>query len=295
MRSLLTICSIKKALQKSFADKANDFALTLNTIQLAISGLEGEVGDQLAHVKRLNDTLAPMSQYLEKIAEVDQKCQEANIEENDFTTYTYDELSYELGLVKNSVSKKLAFLDNQVVARSMTNLTPIQLEEFESVFRHFDRDDTNSLQELEFSAALASLGLVFSEEEMHDYFLETSNGRDYVTFEQFIRFMVDVTEDQNTAEQVFQSFREVADGKPYVTEMDLRHSLVPDDVIEKLIEVVPELKGPDLQQDRGMKQYDYITFMDSMIAGPEEEPPLKDLPNGRNSQRGSVSGKTNGY
>lgn len=103
MRSLLTICSIKKALQKSFADKANDFALTLNTIQLAISGLEGEVGDQLAHVKRLNDTLAPMSQYLEKIAEVDQKCQEANIEENDFTTYTYDELSYELGLVKNSV------------------------------------------------------------------------------------------------------------------------------------------------------------------------------------------------
>ncbi|KIN06256.1 hypothetical protein OIDMADRAFT_113756 [Oidiodendron maius Zn] len=290
-----TIRDIKNALQKSFADKANDFALTLNTIQLAISGLEGEVGDQLAHVKRLNDTLAPMSQYLEKIAEVDQKCQEANIEENDFTTYTYDELSYELGLVKNSVSKKLAFLDNQVVARSMTNLTPIQLEEFESVFRHFDREDTNSLQELEFSAALASLGLVFSEEEMHDYFLETSNGRDYVTFEQFIRFMVDVTEDQNTAEQVFQSFREVADGKPYVTEMDLRHSLVPDDVIEKLIQVVPEHKGPDLQQDRGMKQYDYIKFMDSMIAGPEEEPPLKDLPNGRNSQRGSVSGKTNGY
>lgn len=265
-------------------------------MQLAISGLEGEVGDQLTHVKRLNENLAPMNQYLEKIADVDRKCEEANIEENDFTTYTYDELSYELGLVKNSVLKKLAFLDNQVVARSMTNLTPIQLEEFESVFRHFDRDDSNSLQELEFSAALASLGLVFSEDEMHDYFLETSNGRDRVTFEQFIRFMVDVTEDQNTAEQVFQSFREVADGKPYVTEMDLRHSLVPDEVIEKLIQFVPEHKGPDLQQDRGMKQYDYITFMDNMIAGPdEEETPLKDLPNGRNALRGSVSGKANGY
>ncbi|OTA91802.1 hypothetical protein M434DRAFT_336696 [Hypoxylon sp. CO27-5] len=293
-----TIRDIKNALRKSFADKANDFALALNTMQIAISGLEGDVEDQLLHVRRLSDNLPPLDAYLEKIAAVDAKCQEANIEENDFTTYTYDELLYELGLVKTSVQKKLAFLENQMVARSMTNLTPIQLEEFESVFRHFDRDDTNSLSELEFSAALASLGLVFSEDEMHDYFLETSRGRDRVTFEQFIRFMVDVTEDQNTAEQVFQSFREVADGKPYVTEMDLRHSLVPDDVIEKLCEIVPPHHGPDMAQDRGVPQYDYISFMEKLISGPPRDNgtgggggPLQDITNGRVSP----AKKANGY
>ncbi|KAJ4292236.1 alpha-actinin [Collariella sp. IMI 366227] len=262
-----TIRDIKNALRKSFADKANDFALALNTIQLAISGLEGDVEDQLHHVRKLSDNLPPLDAFLKTIAAVDEKCQEANIEENDFTTYTYDELCYELSLVKSSVSKKLAFLENQMVARSMTNLTPIQLEEFESVFRHFDRDDTNCLSELEFSAALASLGLIFSEDEMHDYFVDTSGGRDRVTFEQFIRFMVEVTEDQNTAEQVFQSFREVADGKPYVTEMDLRHSLVPDEVIEKLVEIMPAHSGPDMQADRGQPQFDYIAFMDKMISG----------------------------
>ncbi|KAI1335545.1 calponin homology domain-containing protein [Xylariaceae sp. FL0016] len=278
-----TIRDIKNALRKSFADKANDFALALNTMQVAISGLEGEVEDQLLHVQRLSDNLPPLDAYLGKIADVDAKCQEANIEENDFTTYTYDELSYELGLVKTSVQKKLSFLENQMVARSMTNLTPIQLEEFESVFRHFDRDDTNSLSELEFSAALASLGLVFSEDEMHDYFMDTSRGRDRVTFEQFIRFMVDVTEDQNTAEQVFQSFREVADGKPYVTEMDLRHSLVPDEVIEKLCEIVPLHSGPDMAQDRGQPQYDYISFMEKMIGSSEPSTGgvLQDITNGR--------------
>jgi len=266
-------------------------------MQLAISGLEGEVEDQLMHVQKLNESLSPMNQYLEKIAEIDRKCEEANIEENDFTTYTYDELSYELGLVRNSVSKKLAFLDNQVVARNMTNLTPIQLEEFESVFRHFDRDVSNSLQELEFSAALASLGLVFSEDEMHEYFQETSNGKDHVTFEQFIRFMVDVTEDQNTAEQVFQSFREVADGKPYVTEMDLRHSLVPDDVIDKLIKFIPPHNGPDLSEDRGMPQYDYISFMDGLMGGGSpvqqevEVSALADIPNGSNPNRAPGSPK----
>src|SRR5690606_17576605 len=108
------------------------------------------------------------------------------------------------------------------------NLTPFQLEEFESVFRHFDRDLTNSLAELEFSGALASLGLVYSEDEMHEVFASVSQGRPRVSFEQFIRFMVSETEDKDDAAQVLHSFREVADGKGYVTELDLRHSLIPD-------------------------------------------------------------------
>ena len=206
--------SIKNGLRKSFADKANDFALALSTLSTSLSGLEGDVEDQLRLTQRLSGNLEPLDQYLDIIAGIDRQCEEANIEENDFTTYTYDELEYELGLVKRGVSRKLAFLENQTVARNnMTNLTPIQLEEFESVFRHFDRAGRNSLQELEFSAALASLGLVYDEDEMHDKFGQTGGGRELVSFEQFIRFMVDVTEDQNTAEQVLESFREVADGK----------------------------------------------------------------------------------
>lgn len=262
-----TIRDIKNLLRKSFADKANDFALALNTLSTSISGLEGDVEDQLEHTKQLSKSLQPLDEYLNIIANIDDQCAEANIEENDFTTYTYDELEYELGLVRSSVSKKLAFLENQMVARNMTNLTPIQLEEFESVFRHFDRDVSNSLAELEFSAALASLGLVYDEDEMHSKFRETSGGRDYVTFEQFIRFMVDETEDQNTAEQVFDSFKEVADGKPYVTELDLRHSLVPDEIIEDLISHMPEHKGPDMQEDRNVSKYDYISYMERYMGG----------------------------
>ncbi|KAL1302461.1 hypothetical protein AAFC00_002853 [Neodothiora populina] len=262
-----TIRDIKNALRQSFADKANDFALALHTLSTSISGLEGEVEDQLTHTTRISESLPPLEDYLTLIARLDEQCVEANIEENDFTTYTYDELAYELGLVRSSVQKKLAFLENQMVARSMTNLTPIQLEEFESVFRHFDRSGSNSLQELEFSAALASLGLVYDEDEMREHFVQVSGGGagSSVTFEQFIRFMVEVTEDQYTAEQVFDSFREVADGKPYVTEMDLRHSLIPDELIDDLVKTMPEHRGPDLQEDREMAKYDYITFMEKFM------------------------------
>ena len=259
------IREIKNNLRRSFADKANDFALALKTISMSISEMDGDVEDQREHMVQISRNLPPLEQYLALIAKLDQQCQEANIDENDFTTNTYDELEYELGLVKSSVQKKLAFLDNQMVARNMTNLTPIQLEEFESVFRHFDRDLSNSLQELEFSAALASLGLVYDEQEMHERFIEVAGRNGSVSFEQFIRFMVDITEDQNTAEQVFESFREVADGKPYVTELDLTHSLIPEEVVQQLLETMPAHKGPDLQQDRDLPKYDYRAFMERYL------------------------------
>lgn len=212
-----TIRDIKNALRRAFADKANDLALTINTLSTSISGLDGDVEEQLKMTQRLSSHLQPLDEYVQVIAKLDTQCTEANIEENDFTTYTYDELEYELYLVKSAVSKKLAFLENQMVARNMTNLTPIQLEEFESVFRHFDKDVSNTLQEVEFAAALASLGLAYDEKEMHEKFFETSGGTNSVSFEQFIRFMVSETEDQNSAAQVFESFKEVADGKVSAT------------------------------------------------------------------------------
>ncbi len=190
-----TIRDIKNALRKSFADKANDFALALNTLSTSISALEGEIDDQLKHTKEISKSLAPLDEYLNLIASIDEQCAEAHIEENRLynlhlrRTGVRAELGTQLGIEKACIFRKPDGGSN------MTNLTPIQLEEFESVFRHFDRDVSNSLAELEFSAALASLGLVYDENEMHLKFLETSGGRDFVTFEQFIRFMVDETED----------------------------------------------------------------------------------------------------
>ena len=44
----------------------------------------------------------------------------------------------------------------------MTNLTPAQLEQFESTFRYFDKDTSGILTISELAAALASLGIVYS-------------------------------------------------------------------------------------------------------------------------------------
>lgn len=53
--------------------------------------------------------------------------------------------------------------------------------------------------------------------------------------------------------------------QPYVTELDLRHSLIPDEVIEHLVKTMPQHDGPDLLEDRDLTKFDYISFMEKMI------------------------------
>ena len=52
-----------------------------------------------------------------------------------------------------------------------------------------------------------------------------------------------------------------------MTEVDLRHSLIPDDLVEDLLSSMPQHKGPDLQEDRDLPKYDYISFMEKMTQG----------------------------
>lgn len=53
--------------------------------------------------------------------------------------------------------------------------------------------------------------------------------------------------------------------------MDLRHSLIPDDLIEDLLHSMPKHTGPDLEVDRHLPKYDYIGFMAKMAGADDGE------------------------
>ena len=60
--------------------------------------------------------------------------------------------------------------------------------------------------------------------------------------------------------------------------MDLRHSLIPDDLIDDLLHSMPKHTGPDMEADRQLPKYDYISFMDGMVG--TEKPKDSELVNG---------------
>ncbi|KZW01516.1 hypothetical protein EXIGLDRAFT_64789 [Exidia glandulosa HHB12029] len=252
------IREIKETLRKAFANLANDFERRLRKISSELASLDGPL--EQATAKAIQSRLAPLPEHLAEVARAEEACAAANVEENDYTVFTHSDLAFEHGLVLQNVAKKIAFIDNQVVSRNMTNLTPAQLEQFESTFRYFDRDETNTLQLAELAGALASLGIVYSDSDMDIIYDQISQEYGAVTYEAFINLLVDITEDQTTPAQLREAFRGIAMDKPIVTELDLRMAVLPAATIDYLRQVMPQVG-----MDGDEPVYDYEAWLDNVF------------------------------
>lgn len=239
----------------------------IQTLSLTLTTLEGSLEDQLETVSHLVEHLEPLQYVLAELLGASDACLAANIEENDYTIYSYEDMEYEFRLARDSIQRKHKFIENQIIARSKSNVTPGQLEEIDSVFRHFDRTGTNTLQGgSEFPAALASLGFTFEETELSEIVQRIGRRDGSVTWEQFLNFMLEELEDQNTPEQVLHAFKDVADGKSYVTELDLRESLVPGPATNFLLERLPAVaEQHGTKTDEEGTSFDYVKYMSEMI------------------------------
>ncbi|KAF7721919.1 hypothetical protein EC973_003932 [Apophysomyces ossiformis] len=252
------IRQIKENLRKAYAMAANQFQKQLDTLSSELASLDGDLDQQLHRLETIKRKVGVLSSSLRNVESLDQECIDANTEENDYTVYSLEDLTFGLRLVQQAIQKKSAFIQNQIISRNMTNLTPAQLEEFEQAFRHFDKDGSNTLSPPELNAALASLGVLYNDEEFETMFYRIAEGHDEASFEQFIRFMHDVTEDKSTPGQLADSFRTIANEKPYVTELDLRMCLVPVSVIDYLKHAMPQVV---MDMDRGLDYNSYVMEM----------------------------------
>ncbi|KAG0171954.1 hypothetical protein DFQ28_010581 [Apophysomyces sp. BC1034] len=251
------IRQIKENLRKAYATAANHFQRQLDALSSELASLDGDLNQQLNRLEAIKRGVGTLSSSLRSIEALDQECIDANTEENDYTVYSLEDLTFGLRLVQQAIQKKSAFIQNQIVSRNMTNLTPAQLEEFEQAFRHFDKDYSNTLSPPELNAALASLGVLYDDQQFESLFKRIAEGHDEASFEQFIRYMLDVTEDKSTPDQLTDSFRIIAGEKPYVTELDLKMCLVPIPVIDYLKHEMPHA----VEGDRGLDYNSYVKQM----------------------------------
>ncbi|CDO76696.1 hypothetical protein BN946_scf184975.g5 [Trametes cinnabarina] len=258
------IRQIKENLRRKFADLANDFERRLRIISTELMLIEGPLEEQMDQVRELQTRVPALSDSLRVVAEAEDECRAANVDENDYTVFTVEDLRFEVELLSQSITKKIAFIDNQarshIVSRNMTNLTPAQLEQFESTFRYFDKDESNTLNQSEMAAALASLGIVYSDEDMDIIYDQLMQDYGAVTFEAFINLLVDIMEDQTSPAQLREAFRGIAADKPYVTELDLRVAHLPASTIEFLRQAMPSS-----EHGIGEPEYDYERWLDEVF------------------------------
>ncbi|KAK0546612.1 alpha-actinin [Tilletia horrida] len=255
------IRTAKENLRNTFARLANEFEARVREVAAGIAGLDGELEAQSRQVKRLQADLAPLKESLAAIEQKERECVEANVEENDHTVFTLDDLVFELELVTTSVAKKLAFIENQIISRQHTNLTPAQLEEFESTFRYFDKEAHNELSVPELGAALASLGIIYTEEDIAQIHAQLIEGFGAVNYDAFLTFLREITEDTTSPDQLLEAFQGLAGDKPYVTELDLRLAMLPQGSVDYLKECMPKAAVEGLNEPA----YDYEGYLATLF------------------------------
>ncbi|ODO11861.1 hypothetical protein I350_00645 [Cryptococcus amylolentus CBS 6273] len=267
------IRDIKEALKESFAQAAEDFVQRLQQIEQAIGSLSGPLPEQRETLSQLSSQIPRLRDFLKaEITALNTTCLQAKVEENDYTVLTVDDLDYELELAEAGLKKKMAFIDNQMVSAQHTNITPAKLEEFEGTFKHFAWEETNTLGMWEMHSALASLGIVYAEEELETIFVELEQRFGCVTYEAWLSLLVDITQDDaSSPEQLREAFRGMAAEKPYVTDLDFEYAHLPKETMKYLKEAMPVEQGELEELEEGMERpvqegqnaYDYNAFLES--------------------------------
>lgn len=123
---------IKETLRKKFADLANDFEQKIHDISRELTAMEGplEVSSyqryllciirlttmqtQQEQIEHIQTRIPSLVEALSTVEHAEVECIAANVEENDYTIFTCQDLQFELELVVQSITKKITFIDNQV-------------------------------------------------------------------------------------------------------------------------------------------------------------------------------------
>jgi len=236
-------------LRKSFASVANPMGDNLTRIRGVLNaGSDASLEDQLATLRQNADELNALSGDLENIAAAEAACEHANIEENEYTDHTHDDLQFEHGRLSALFQKKIDFLENQIAAAQQEDISPEQIKEFKETFSHFDQDNDEKLSRLEFKSCLSGLGVVELDFEGGDkrfesIFNKVSGGAEEISFDQFTDYMVSITKDETSPEQIQDSFEVLAGGKDHITENDMKVGQMSAEQIEFLKSQMPPKEG----------------------------------------------------
>lgn len=236
--------NILDALRQAFATPANAFYDNLQVFRAVLSSLSGELEDQLELVQGKEQELLATSEELPAIEAAEQAFLAANIEDNEYSDHTYDDLAFEFEQLKSIFHKTAQFIESQISAKAQTGVSAEQLNEFKQSFEHFDADKNGSLSRLEFKSALSGLGVISidfdgGDKKFEAIFKEVSEGSDNVNLDQFVAYMTKITEDTVSPDQLRDSFATISGGRDYILLNDMKVAQLTEEQINYLTSTLP--------------------------------------------------------
>jgi len=180
---------------------------------------------------------------------------DAGITENTLSHHTSDSVNVEWqslqSLINKTVSQLTSHRDEEF---RLAQLSEARKAEWIQTFKHFDKDNSVTLEAHEFKAALSAMGIDYSDETFQELWKgmrrdESGN----LTQSEFLGWMAVNVGDQDSKFSVEKALAALGDGKGNVTGAKLAKVLPPD----VLAWIKPKLKPVDGQPDT----YSYADFL----------------------------------
>jgi Ca2+-binding EF-hand superfamily protein len=239
--------AILDQLRRDFATPANDFYTALTALKLFLGQSDsGDLESSLSNLQGKLHELQSLGGNLSHIQDAERRCDAANIEDNEHTDHTADDLEFEYSQVLKNYQKKISFVESQIAAaKEAKGVTPEQLQEFKETFNHFDSTKRGQLSKLDFKSCLSGLGVVELDFEGGNLVFETifkrvSEGGETISFNQFVDYMTSITADSVSQQQLTDSFETIAGGKDHITVTDLKVAQLTADQITYLTSSMPK-------------------------------------------------------
>jgi len=234
---------------KNFASKADAVDKWVQSTSGVVQGSQGDLESQLQSIRNLN--LEEGKKLLEELAKIADELAQAGVRSNPHTELSLPIMSARVGELTTVKSDKEALLEKEILSQKHSKASPEQIEEFKEVFKHFDKNSSGSLNLSEFKSCLQSLGEDPSDDELQRLYASlatvdyNNNGENVkqIGFDSFLEYMIKITSDTTTEDEIGDAFRALAQDKDFITADDLRRSGMPNEKVDYLLKEMPAYAG----------------------------------------------------
>jgi len=230
---------------KEFAEKAEAFHTWMEDYKNQ-EAAEGTPEQQLEALKKVSETInTEGNKKKDELVSLDNQINEAGVKENSETVHTVASLNVEYDGLLDIIKSRLALLEQQINSAKYS-LPPDQIKEFIELFNQFDKDGAGCLNWYQFKACLSALGEDVSDENVKKIIREVDkDGNETIDRDEFIEYMTKKLSDSDSKEDIIAAFKDIADGRDFVTLSEL-NSLLPPDQVKYIEQNAPRKEGqPD--------------------------------------------------
>lgn len=210
---------------------------------------QGELEETVKTVKQLAQEAQSLQGDFDALVALNQEIEDAEITENKHTQVTIETVKLAWDSLNSLAANTIKVLENELLVKQHSGVTPEELAEFKETFKHFDKDSSGALNRLELKSCLTSLGEDLTDAELDKVLTDfgitiEENGQPIkvLPFESFVAYLVKKHSDADNTEAVKEAFKVMAGDKEYITRSELAAHL-PADKVEYLCQHMPPYPG----------------------------------------------------